>query len=141
MIHSKHCSIAIVDCSFPCADVMLVMDWKWTICFRMHPLPFGRLATNYCHYQASNRRHLYGKLHAMQSLTADGYDSTAEDKPLINELHEQIALLDEPDRTIVRMQLEGYRYEEIGKAVDMTEKNVSVRLIRIKEKLRKKMIL
>jgi RNA polymerase sigma-70 factor (ECF subfamily) len=48
-------------------------------------------------------------------------------------------MLDEPDRTIVRMQLEGYSYEEIGKVVSMTEKNVSVRLIRIKEKLRKKM--
>ena len=71
----------------------------------------------------------------------DDYDTTAEDKTLINELHEQIALLDEPDRTIVRMQLEGYSYEEIGNAVNMTEKNVSVRLIRIKEKLRKKMIL
>ena len=66
-------------------------------------------------------------------------DSVAEDKTLINELHEQIAMLDEPDRTIVRMQLEGYSYEEIGKAVNMTEKNISVRLIRIKEKLRKKM--
>ena len=50
-----------------------------------------------------------------------------------------IQMLDEPDRTIVRMQLEGYSYEEIGKAVSMTEKNISVRLIRIKEKLRKKM--
>lgn len=69
----------------------------------------------------------------------DDYDTATEDKTLVNELHEQIALLDEPDRTIVRMQLEGYSYEEIGEAVNMTEKNVSVRLVRIKDKLRKKM--
>ena len=69
----------------------------------------------------------------------DDDDTVEDDKTFINELHEQIALLDEPDRTIVRMQLEGYNYEEIGEAVNMTEKNVSVRLVRIKDKLRKKM--
>ena len=69
----------------------------------------------------------------------DDYDTVEDDKTFINELHEQIALLDEPDRTIVRMQLEGYNYEEIGEAVNRTEKNVSVRLVRIKDKLRKKM--
>ena len=35
------------------------------------------------------------------------------------------------------MQLEGYSYEEIGQQVGMSEKNVSVRLVRIKEKIRK----
>ena len=71
----------------------------------------------------------------------DNYDTIADDKTLINELYEQIALLDEPDRTIVRMQLDGYNYKEIGEAVDMTEKNVSVRLVRIKDKLRKTMMI
>jgi DNA-directed RNA polymerase specialized sigma24 family protein len=37
------------------------------------------------------------------------------------------------------MQLEGYSYEEIGNALEMTEKNVSVRLVRTKERLRKAM--
>ena len=69
----------------------------------------------------------------------DDYDTVDDNKTLINELHEQIALLDEPDRTIVRLQLEGYNYVEIGDRVGMTEKNVSVRLVRIKEKLRKSM--
>lgn len=67
----------------------------------------------------------------------DGYDVPSDDRTLLEELHERIALLEEPDRTIVRMQLEGYSYEEIGNAVEMTEKNVSVRLVRIKEKIRK----
>lgn len=65
-----------------------------------------------------------------------GYDEVAEDRTLVNELHEQIERLGEPDRTIVKMQLEGYSYEEIGQSLAMTEKNVSVRLVRTKEKLR-----
>lgn len=67
----------------------------------------------------------------------EGYDAAADDRTLVDELHERIALLDEPDRTIVRLQLEGYSYEEIGAEVGMTEKNVSVRLVRIKDKIRK----
>ena len=70
----------------------------------------------------------------------EGHDTAAEDRSLIHELHERIALLPEPDRTIVRMQLEGYSYEEIGAELGMTEKNVSVRLVRIKEKIRKEWI-
>lgn len=69
----------------------------------------------------------------------EGYDERAEENGLLQELHEQIAHLEEPDRTIVRMQLDGYSYEEIGNALEMTEKNVSVRLVRAKEKLRKAM--
>ncbi len=73
-----------------------------------------------------------------ESLTED-YDVINEDRSLLRELHERINLLDEPDRSIVRLQLEGYNYKEIGEQVEMTEKNVSVRLVRIKEKLRKSM--
>lgn len=69
----------------------------------------------------------------------EGYEVADEDRTMIRELHERIALLDEPDRSIVRLQLEGYDYKEIGERVGMTEKNVSVRLVRIKEKLRKSM--
>ena len=69
----------------------------------------------------------------------EGYEMVDEDRTLLRELHERIALLDEPDRTIVLLQLEGYNYHEIGDMVGRTEKNVSVRLVRIKEKLRKSM--
>lgn len=57
----------------------------------------------------------------------------------MEELHEVIAQLDEPDRTIVTMKLEGYSYKEIAQELDTTEKNVSVRLVRVKDKLRKEM--
>lgn len=70
----------------------------------------------------------------------EGHDIADDDRSLLHELREQIGRLEEPDRSIVRMQLEGYSYEEIGNQLEMTEKNVSVRLVRAKEKLRKAMI-
>lgn len=66
-------------------------------------------------------------------------DEAEEDHCLIKELQEQISRLDEPDRSIVRLQLEGYSYEEIASKLDMTVKNVSVRLVRTKDKLKKMM--
>ena len=71
----------------------------------------------------------------------DSYDAPADDRGLMHELYEQIGRLDEPDRSIVKMQLEGYSYEEIGTHLGMSEKNVSVRLVRIKEKLKKQMVI
>ena len=69
----------------------------------------------------------------------EGYDEADEDRTLLNELHERIAQLEEPDRTMVQMQLEGYSYKEIGDSLGMTEKNVSVRLVRVKERLKETM--
>lgn len=66
----------------------------------------------------------------------DDYDTPADDTTLHDTLHELIAQLPEPDRTIVTMHLEGYEYKEIGQRVGMTKNNVGVRLIRIKEKLK-----
>ena len=60
-----------------------------------------------------------------------------EDHTLVDALYEQIALLDEPDQSLIRLQLAGYSYEEIAKKTGMSEKNVSVRLVRAREKLRK----
>lgn len=67
---------------------------------------------------------------------SDEYDREADDRNLINELHERIELLDEPDRSIVKLQLEGYNYEEIAERTGLTVKNVSVRLVQVKNSLR-----
>ena len=67
----------------------------------------------------------------------DNYDIEDEDRSLVEALHEQIAMLDEPERTIATMHLQGYNYEEIGKETGYTANNISVKLVRIKEKLRK----
>lgn len=65
-----------------------------------------------------------------------GYEPTVDDRSLIHELRERIALLDEPDRQLVELQLEGFSYAEIAERTGLTEKNVSVRLVRIKDRLR-----
>ena len=70
----------------------------------------------------------------------EGFEQEAEDTSLVDELHAQVELLEEPDRTLVTMQLQGYSYEEIADATGLTVKNVSVRLVRTKEKLRKHFI-
>ena len=69
----------------------------------------------------------------------ESYDEREEDNTLVHELHEVISHLDEPDRTIVTMKLEGYSYKEISSQLGLTEKNVSVRLVRVKDKLREEM--
>ena len=74
---------------------------------------------------------------SMSEVLPKGFDMKDEDRSKVQELHERIALLPEPDRSVVKMQLEGYSYEEISKALGLTVKNVSVKLVRIKEKIRK----
>ena len=66
----------------------------------------------------------------------DGYDQPSPDTSLHDHLHELIAQLPEPDRTIVTMHLEGYEYKEIGHKTGMTKNHVGIRLMRIKEKLK-----
>lgn len=66
----------------------------------------------------------------------EGYDPPADDPTLSQHLHHLIELLPDPDRTIVRMHTEGYNYEEIAQQTGLTANNISVRLVRIKEKLR-----
>lgn len=73
----------------------------------------------------------------------DGMETSTEtdaNTEALSALYEEVALLEEPDRTIVTMYIEGYSYEEIGAATGLTTKNVGVRLVRVKERLRKKMM-
>lgn len=52
-------------------------------------------------------------------------------------LHSRIMKLHPFDRAIVLLWLEDLSYEEIGAIVGITAKNVSVRLVRIREQLKK----
>lgn len=70
----------------------------------------------------------------------ENFDAPDEDTTLHRDLHEQIALLPEPDRSIVRLHLEGYEYKEIGRKLGMTKNNIGIRLMRIKERLKMEMI-
>lgn len=67
---------------------------------------------------------------------AEEYEKASEDTSLHDTLHELIAILPEPDRTIVRMHLQGFEYKEIAQETGLTKNNVGIRMMRIKEKLK-----
>ena len=64
------------------------------------------------------------------------FEDKDEDTRQIQMLHERIHRLKSFDRAIVMLWLEGISYEEIGAIVGISVKNVSVRLVRIKEMLK-----
>ena len=64
----------------------------------------------------------------------DGHD---KDNRQIQMLHKRISRLLPFDRAIVLLWLENMSYEEIASIVGISVKNVSVRLFRIKEELKK----
>ncbi len=64
------------------------------------------------------------------------FESPDEDSRQIRMLHAHIRRLQPFDRAIVMLWLEGLCYDEIGAVVGISVKNVSVRLVRIKEMLK-----
>lgn len=66
---------------------------------------------------------------------ADVSDETQDDKQ-IRMLHDRIHKLGVFDRAIVLLWLEDMSYDEIGQIVGISAKNVSVRLVRIREQLK-----
>lgn len=67
----------------------------------------------------------------------DLFNDQDEDTRQIKMLYQRIHRLQPFDRAIVLLWLEGIPYEEIAAIVGITVKNVSVRLYRIKEELKK----
>ena len=66
----------------------------------------------------------------------DLYNDVDNDTMQIKQLHERINRLGMFDRAIILLWLENMTYQEIGSVVGISEKNVSVRLHRIKEQLK-----
>lgn len=65
------------------------------------------------------------------------FDDSAEGMKQIRMLQNRISRLGPFDRAIVLLWLENMSYDEIGSVVGISAKNVSVRLFRIKEQLKK----
>jgi RNA polymerase sigma-70 factor (ECF subfamily) len=55
----------------------------------------------------------------------------------INGLYKAIAQLKDVEKAIVMLYLEERNYKEIGELIGISEKNVSVKLVRLREKLKK----
>lgn len=70
------------------------------------------------------------------SLNIDPFHDSDEDSRQIKMLYNRIHRLRPFDRAIVLLWLENLSYDEIAAIVGITEKNVSVRLYRIKEELK-----
>lgn len=75
----------------------------------------------------------------IQTVTLDGFDL-----PDVSQLHEQaaqlkasIAMLPQADQRLINLYLDGFSSEEIGQLVGISQTNVTTRISRIKEKLRK----
>ena len=99
-----------------------VETWIWRVSF------------NTCISQERNK-------HSMQriplEMSIDLLNDKDEDTRQIQMLYQRIHQLKPFDRAIVLLWLEGIPYDEIAAIVGITVKNVSVRLYRIKEELKK----
>lgn len=71
------------------------------------------------------------------SMDINFFEDTDTDTRQVDMLHKRISKLKPFDRAIVLLWLENMSYDEIGAVVGITAKNVSVRLFRIKEELKR----
>ena len=71
------------------------------------------------------------------SMDIDLFEDQDADTRQIGLLRSRISKLGPFDRALVLLWLENLSYEEIGQIVGISTKNVSVRLVRIKEQLKK----
>ena len=71
------------------------------------------------------------------SMNIDLFDDADQDNRQVAILRERISKLGPFDRAIVLLWLENLSYVEIGQIVGITPGNVSVRLVRIREQLKK----
>jgi RNA polymerase sigma-70 factor (ECF subfamily) len=69
-------------------------------------------------------------------MDVDLFKDSDADTGQIKLLHDKINRLELLDRAIILLWLESMSYEEIGAIVGISVKNVSVRLYRIREKLK-----
>lgn len=92
-----------------------------------------RVALNTC-ISADRRKKRRGEKVPLE-LAGDFFDDNDAEIKQIRQLHERIKRLQPVDRALVLLWLEDLSYEEIGAIVGISEKNVSVKLVRIKKQL------
>ena len=95
-----------------------------------------RVAMNTC-ISADRKKRRQGSKVPL-SMNINLYDDEDHETKQVRQLHERIQRLDLIDRALVMMWLEGMSYEEIADVVGISVKNVGVKLVRIKEKLKQK---
>ena len=94
-----------------------------------------RVSLNYCINFSHKQKRQHERLHFGGGLPADG--SSLERNLQIKQLYKRINTLGLVDRSVVLLWLEGLSYDEIGAILGISVKNVSFKLVRIKEQLKK----
>lgn len=109
--------------------------WNGWSSFREESNPrswIWRIAMNTClNWQKKSQRE-----HTSLDMDIDLFSEKKEDLTQVRMLYERIHRLGLFDRAIVLLWLENMPYEEIARITGITVKNVSVRLVRIKEQLK-----
>ena len=93
-----------------------------------------RVALNTC--ISSERKRRRSDESVRLDMSIDLFTDTDDDSRQAQMLRQRISKLGVFDRAIVLLWLENLSYEEIGAIVGITAKNVSVRLVRIREQLK-----
>lgn len=103
-----------------------VRTWVW------------RIAMNTCISADRKRKKRKTETSSLETIgvSAEEVSNEGQDDKQIRLLHERIHKLGVFDRAIVLLWLEDMSYEEIGQIVGISAKNVSVRLVRIREQLK-----
>lgn len=92
-----------------------------------------RVSLNTCINASKKRRRLNT---IPLNVNINPYEDIDEDALQIRQLYERINMLGLVDRSIILMWLDNLSYEEIGAILGISTKNVSVKLVRIREKLK-----
>lgn len=93
-----------------------------------------RVALNTCISQQRKKRK---RNFVSLSMESNFFEDNDEEARQVRLLHERIHRLQPFDRAIVLLWLENLSYEDIAAIVGITVKNVSVRLVRIREQLKR----
>ncbi len=92
-----------------------------------------RVSLNTC---ITAERRKKGRQTVPLSVYVDFYEDTCSEAKQARALHDRIQKLGMLDRAIVLLWLEDMSYEEIGAIIGISAKNVSVKLVRIREQLK-----
>ena len=115
----------------------LVNLWQGLDSFRHEAKPetwIYRVALNTC--LSAERKKKSALQRIEQSMEQNLYRDNSHSAVQIRQLHDRIQKLDVVDRAIILLWLEDLSYEEIAAIVGISVKNLSVKLVRIKEQLK-----
>ncbi len=94
-----------------------------------------RVSLNYCINFRNQQKKQRKRLNLGYGFRADG--NSFEKNLQIKQLYKRINTLGLVDRSVILLWLEGLSYDEIGAILGISVKNVSFKLVRIKEQLKK----